>query len=324
VSADFTTAGGPLAATAADGSGVIHNIGYRRYDAQRYGRARIVLALTWHSFRAAFGIGRGAKAKVFPWLLFALLCLPAAVNAVALATHPGSEPIVSYDAYIPSLRTVAILIFVALEAPNLVSADIRTHTLPLYFARPISRTDYPLAKLAAFVLACLVMVEVPLLLLYLGNVSQQHGPSQVLEQTLRLGPGLLYGAAWAVLLASLGLLLASTTGKRVFAICAIGIPLFFTWILAHVLEHVGEQAFGPGGLGQPSALSSLAGLINPFTLLGGVLRWLQAPRGVLVQAQMLQATPVGQYGAVYGVVFALLTVAAIGGLFARYRKVGVA
>jgi ABC-2 type transport system permease protein len=313
----------PPVGPAAEG-GVIHNIGYRRYDAERYGRARIVAALTWHSFRAAFGLGRGAKAKIFPWLMFALLCLPAAVNAVSLATHPGSAPLVSYDAYIPSLRAIAMLIFVAIEAPNLVSADLRNHTLPLYFARPMRRIDYPLAKLAAFVLACLFMIEVPLLLLYIGNVAQQHSPSQVLEQTLQLGPGLLYGAAWALLLASIGLLLASATGKRVFAICAIGIPLFFSYILSHVLTHVGEQAFGPGGPGEPSALTSLGGLISPFTLLGGVLRWLQAPRGDHLQAQMLQATIIGPYGWLYGVVFILLTAAAIGGLIARYRKVGIA
>ncbi|MBO0837297.1 MAG: ABC transporter permease [Actinobacteria bacterium] len=323
MSADVSAAKQPGPGSAADG-GVIHNIGYRRYEAERYGRLRIGTALMWHSFRAAFGLGRGAKAKIFPWLLFALLCLPAVVNAVALATNPGSQPIVGYDAYIPSLRTIAMLIFVAIEAPNLVSADLRNHTLPLYFARPIRRIDYPLAKLAAFVLACLVMVEVPLLLLYLGNVTQQHSPSQVLEQTLRLGPGLLYGGAWALLLGSLGLLLASATGKRVFAICAVGIPLFFTFILSHVVSSVGEQAFRSTTFGEPSALASLGGLISPFTLLGGVLHWLQAPRGDRLQVQMIQATTIGHYGPVYGGVFVLLTAAAIGGLLLRYRKVGVA
>ncbi len=325
MSADAIAAGGQLAPPAAESGGVIHNIGYRRYDAVRLGRAAIVRALIWHSFRAAFGIGRGAKAKVFPILLFTLMCLPAAVNAIGLALNPGSQPAVTYDGYTPQLRTVAMLIFVALEAPNLVSNDLRNHTLPLYFARPISRLDYPLAKLAAFVLACLTMIEIPLLLLYLGNATQQHSPSQVWEQTLRLGPGLLYGAAWAVLLASIGLLLASTTGKRVFAICAIGIPLFFTFILANVLAHVGQQAFGPGSFGQPSALTSLAGLINPFTLLGGVLRWLEAtpaPGGAPVREFM--QTTVGSYGPLYGAVFLILTVAAIAGLIARYRKVGVA
>ena len=169
------------------------------------------------------------------------------------------------------------------------------------------------------------MIEIPLLLLYLGIITQVHGASQVWEQTLQLGPGLLYGAAWAVLLASIALLLASTTGKRVFAICAIGIPLFFSFILANVLAHIGEQAFGPVGFGQPSTLTSLAGLISPFTLLGGVLRWLQkAPAPGFAPAREVMQTTVGNYGPVYGAVFLALTIAAIAGLIARYRKVGVA
>ena len=328
MSADASAAAGRLgspAASAAESGGVIHNIGYRRYDAVRLGRAAIVRALVWHSLRAAFGIGRGAKAKIFPVLLFTLMCLPAIINAVSLALSHGGQPIVTYDGYVPQLRTVAMLIFVALEAPNLVSSDLRNHTLPLYFARPISRLDYPVAKLVAFVLACLVMIEIPLILLYLGIASQAHGASQVWEQTLRLGPGLLYGAAWAVLLASIGLLFASTTGKRVFAICAIGIPLFFSWILANVLAHIGEQAFGPASFGSPSGLTSLAGLISPFTLLGGVLRWLQAPTALTgPPVRQFMETTVGSYGPLYGVVFLIVTVAAIAGLIARYRKVGVA
>jgi ABC-2 type transport system permease protein len=325
VSADASAAVGRHARPAADSGGVIHNIGYRRYDAARLGRAAIVRALIWYSFRSAFGIGRGAKAKIFPILLFVVMCLPALVNAIGLALNPGSSPAVGYDNYTPQVRVVAMLIFVALEAPNLVSNDLRNHTLPLYFARPISRLDYPLAKLIAFLLALLWMIEIPLLLLYLGTATQVHGASQVWEQTLQLGPGLLYGAAWAVLLASIGLLLASTTGKRVFAICAIGIPLFFSYILANVLAHIGQQSFGPIAVGQPSALTSLAGLISPFTLLGGVLRWLQkapAPGGPPVREVM--QTTVGNFGSLYGAVFLVLTVAAIVGLIARYRNVGVA
>ena len=330
---------GQTTPAAADG-GVIHNIGYRRYADARLGRGSIFLALTWHSLRAAFGLGRGAKAKIFPVLLFVIMCLPAVVNAVSLATNPGQGAIVSYDDYIPSIRAVAMLIFVALEAPNLVSTDLRNHMLPLYFARPIRRIDYPLAKLVAFVIACLLMIEIPLVILYVGNVTQVHGAHAVWEQTLQFGPGLLYGAAWALLLASIGLLLASLTGKRVFAICAVGIPLFFSYIVAHTLSHVGQQAFRavPVCAGRvvrnggqviclhpgfhPPALASLAGLISPFTLLGGVLRWLAAPN--YTEAGNLQATVIGQYGDIYGLVFVLLTAVAIGALLLRYRKVGVA
>jgi ABC-2 type transport system permease protein len=323
MSADAHAAG--LPAPQASSGGVIHNIGYRRYEAQRLGRAQIVRALTWHSLRSAFGIGRGAKAKIFPVVLFALICLPAAVNAAALATNPSAGSVVSYDDYTPQLRIIVTLIFLAIEAPNLVSSDLRTHSLPLYFARPISRTDYVIAKLAAFVLACLALIEIPLVLLYIGNAAQAHGPSAVWAQTTQLGPGLLYGAAWAALLAPIGLLLASTTGKRVFAICAVGIPLFFSFVLANVLMHIGGQDFGPVSVGQPSALASLAGLISPFTLLGGVLHWLRAaPKpGEPVQGGHM-VTTIGHFGPVYGALFLVLLAAAVIGLIMRYRKVAVA
>ena len=49
-------------------------------------------------------------------------------------------------------------------------------------------------------------------------------------------------------------------------------------------------------------------LPREFIPRAGRLRWLQAPRGAHVQAQMLQATVVGHYGPVYGVVFVLITV----------------
>ena len=85
---------GPVA-----GTGVIHDLGYRHYEGARLGRAGIIWALFWHSLRSAFGIGRGAKAKIVPTLMFALMCLPAIVNAIAVAQHPGQSPIVDYDTY---------------------------------------------------------------------------------------------------------------------------------------------------------------------------------------------------------------------------------
>jgi ABC-2 type transport system permease protein len=314
---------------AADASGgVIHDIGYRRYDGQRLGRGHIFLALTWQSLRAAFGLGRGARAKILPTILFILMCLPAAISLVALATNPAGGALVSYDDYVPSLRSLVMLVFVAVQAPNLVSSDLRNHMLPLYFARPIRRTDYPAAKLAAFVIACLVMIEVPLIVLYIGNIAQAKGGSAIREQTERLGPGLLYGLAWAVLLASVSLLLASTTGRRVFATCATGIPLFVTYILAHALSQIGQQSFGPqavGHLGGPSAVASLSGLISPFTLLDGVLRWFQGPPtpGHPIAAGG-QITIIGNYGAVYGAMFVVWLVVFAGGLMLRYQRVGVA
>ena len=176
----------------ADRPGVIHDLGYRRYDGPRLGRRRIVAALAWHSFRSAFGLGRGAKAKVVPVIAFLALCLPAVVNAFAMSR--GNPRVVDYDTYTPVLRNLIMIVFVAVQAPELVSRDLRSRVLPLYFSRPIKTGDYPLAKYLGFTAALLVMLEVPLLLLYAGSIANVHGGAAVWAQTRALIPGLLVGA----------------------------------------------------------------------------------------------------------------------------------
>ena len=69
----------------AESTGVIHDLGYQRYTGERPGGPRSSATLTWYSLRAAFGLGRGAKAKIFPVSAFAMICAPAVVNAFIVA-----------------------------------------------------------------------------------------------------------------------------------------------------------------------------------------------------------------------------------------------
>jgi ABC-2 type transport system permease protein len=296
------------------GTGVIHDLGYRDYDGPRLGRAAIIRALAWHSLRSAFGIGRGAKAKIVPFLMFALMCLPAVVNAIAVAQSPGHLRVIDYDTYVYRLRPLIMLIFVAAQAPELMSRDLRSHVLPLYLSRPMRRLDYPLAKLAAFTAACLLMLEIPLILLYLGTIVSAGGPSGVWAETRALFPGLLVGAAWAVLLAAIGLVLASLTGRRAYATGIIAIYLFLTWTLSSILVQIALH--GPVGPGAPLG-ARLGGLISPFTVLDGARQWLGGTSPGPIP-------PPGSVGAWYGVMFCVLLAVSLGGLAARYRKVGAA
>jgi ABC-2 type transport system permease protein len=307
-----TTDGGAAPA----GTGVIHDLGYRHYDGPRLGRAAIIRALCWHSLRSAFGIGRGAKAKIVPFLMFALMCLPAVVNAIVVARTPGHLRVVDYDTYTYRLRSLVMVIFVAAQAPELVSRDLRSHVLPLYLSRPMRRLDYPLAKLAAFTAACLLVLEIPLILLYLGTIVSSSGPSAVWVQTRALFPGLLIGVAWAVLLAAIGLVLASLTGRRAYATGVIAIYLFLTWTLSSILVAIAQH--GPFGPSTNAPLGArLGGLISPFTVLDGARQWLGGTSPGPIP-------PPGSVGAWYGVMFVVLLVASLGGLAARYRKVGAA
>jgi len=318
--------------------GVIHDIGYRRYTGRRLGRAQIIRALYWHSLRSAYGLGRGAKAKIVPVLAFAIMCLPAIVNAVSMSQ--GGGRIVDYDTYTNQLRVVVMIIFIAAQAPELVSRDLRSHVLPLYFCRPLRRLDYPVAKLAAFITACLVIIEIPLLLLYLGTVAQVHSGSAVWDQTRALIPGLLVGLMWSVLLAAIGLALASLTGRRAYATGSIAIYFFLTWILAGILIAVTQRnvvrtvnvkpppgaplppGVPAGGTVQahvvtqvPTTATHLVGLVSPFTTLDGVRQWLGG-------TSVGPVPGVAGYGALYGAMLLVLLAVSLAGLAARYRKAG--
>ena len=300
--------------------GVIHDLGYQRYDGPRLGRSQIVTALAWHSFRAAFGLGRGAKAKIVPVIAFLALCLPAIVNAFVMSK--GNPRAVDYDTYVPALRDIIMTIFVAVLAPELVSRDLRSRVLPLYFSRPIKPGDYPLAKYLGFTAACLVMLEVPLLLLWGGAVANVHGGSAVWAETRALFPGLLVGLMWAVSLAAISLFLASLTGRRAFATGTVAITLLLTYTLAEILLQVESQGVvhgGPaGGLvinGPPPSLAEkVSGLFSPFTLFDGVRMWLG---GTNPADSVLKP---GAFGAVYALVLLVLVGLCLAGLAARYRK----
>ena len=58
----------------ADATGVIHDLGYQHYDGAAAGPGPDCRTLAGYSLRAAFGFGRGARAKILPVIAFALMC----------------------------------------------------------------------------------------------------------------------------------------------------------------------------------------------------------------------------------------------------------
>jgi ABC-2 type transport system permease protein len=320
----------PQAQPSAPAQGVIHDLGYRGYDGPRLGRRQIVAALAWHSFRSAFGVGRGPKAKILPVITIVVLLLPAVINAFQMSQ--GGPRILPYDTYRASMRVLIMAIFVAVQAPELVSRDLRSHVLPLYFSRPLKAIDYPLAKFLAFTGACLVMMELPVLALYAGSIANVHGGSAVWAETRALIPGLLIGLMWAVVLSAIGLFLASLTGRRGYATGLVAIFLMLTFILSQILLGVesgpirGPVAVhrGPGGaligtppVPVPGLAEKISGLFSPFTLFDGVRQWLG---GRWYPGESLGVQPPGGFGVVYALVLLAVLVACVAGLVARYRK----
>ena len=287
-------------------TGVIHDLGYRGYDGPRLGRGAIIRALTWHSFRSSWGIGRGVKAKIVPFLAIVVMCLPALANAFAVAR--GNARLFGYDVYTPQLRVLVVTIFIAAQAPELVSRDLRSHVLPLYFSRPLRRLDYPLAKYIALTAALLILVELPLLIMYVGTIASAKNSHGVWSETKALLPGLALGLLWAVLMAAIGLVLASFTGRRAYATGIVAITCFLLWTLASLLIKA------EGDITATSTAVRLVGLLSPYTVIDGVRIWLGGTN------QGLDPTSLGHFGPLYGVMALIMLAACLGGLAARYRK----
>lgn len=286
----------------------IHNIGYRSYDGPRLGRAYARRSLYSQSLRGAYGLGRSVKSKVLPMLLFAVMCVPAAIMvAVAVATKAHELPL-SYTRYAIVMQAV-ISLYVASQAPQSVSRDLRFKTVPLYFSRPIETADYVQAKFAALASAMFVLTGAPLLVMYVGSLLAKMGFA---HQTKEFAQGLVSVALLSLLFAGIGLVIAAVTPRRGFGIAAVIAVMTISYGAVSTLQAIADSQGSTGAI-------PWIGLFSPVTLIDGVQSAFlggtsAAPGGV---------GPSSGQGAVYVLVTLGLIAAAYGLLMRRYKKVGL-
>jgi ABC-2 type transport system permease protein len=281
-------------------SSVIHDIGYQRYDGPRLGRRAVLAALYVHGLRAAFGFGRSFKSKIFPWMVAGITLLVAVILA-AVRAQAGIVAL-NYVQFADAMSWLVIL-FVAIVAPELVSRDMRSGVLPLYFSRPLRAADYIGAKFVALVSGVWLILGVPQFVMFLGAAfTTKTGFDGVWTELGDLMPAWGYSLLWAVLFAAISLLIASLTGKRAFAAGGIVAVFLMTTPVFGVLSELPSRT-----------AQELAGLASPMTLLAGVGSWLI--EGTITDMD------VGRFGPVYLIELVTLIAACLLLLLARYRKV---
>jgi ABC-2 type transport system permease protein len=286
----------------AEANGVIHDIGYQRYDGARLGRGYAVRSMYTHGLRTAFGFGRSASAKVFPWIVVGIVMMVAAI-LTAVRSQIGEMPL-GYAEF-PEAMTILLIVFCATVAPELVSRDLRSGVLPLYFSRPLRRSDYALAKLAAAISAIWLLLAAPQLLIFLGGAFGLDSLGAVWDEFLDFLPGLAYSGVHAVVFGSMALLVASLAGRRAVAAALIVAAFLITTPIVGTLAVVGSE------IGNET-LEQLAPLASPITLVGGVGDWLFESSG---------ESGIGDYGPLYGAVAVAFVAACVLLLLLRYRKV---
>ncbi|WP_371480248.1 ABC transporter permease [Kitasatospora sp. NBC_00315] len=280
-------------------AGVIHDIGYRGYTGPRLGRAHATRSLFVQGLRAAFGLGRSGRSKVLPMLVLAVLVLPAVVVvAFAVAQHADELPL-DYPDYLSAFGLVVEL-FVAAQAPVLMSRDLRYNTVPLYFSRPITRGDYVRARFGAMAAAMLLLMAAPLVVLYLGAMLGGMPPG---HNTAHFLYGLVAAVLYALVFSAIGLLIAASTPRRGFGVAAVMGFLVVSLAVAAILYGLagGGQSPVPASANWTALLSPgwlVEGLVTQLFGLGETSRALRAPGalGAVVFAAEAVLIVAGSYG----------------------------
>jgi ABC-2 type transport system permease protein len=250
-----------MSAVEAGGRGAVYDRGYRPYDGGRGQRGAATFALYKASMRRALGIRRSWRQKVAPFVLLGVVTIPAIVN-VGIAYITRGElvlqdriEIITYREYVGV--SAALLLFVALVAPDVVCPDRRQRVLPLMFARPLTGVDYVVAKVGAVGSILFAFSFLPQVVLFVGSMFVSDNSLDYFTGHLAI----LWKVPVSVLLlavyyAVIGVAIASLTDRRIVAGAAV-IGLFLVTSIASGVM-VGEDFEREGG--------SLAALVNVLVL----------------------------------------------------------
>ncbi len=290
-------------------TGAVYDRGYRPYEGPRGRRAAATAALYRASMRRALGLRRSWRQKVAPFVLLGIVTIPAIINVgVGYVTRERAFDrieIVSYREYVGV--SAALLLFVAIVAPDVVCPDRRQRVLPLMFARPLTGFDYAAAKFGAIFTLLFAFSFIPQVVLFVGNMLVSDSALDYFTSHLDV----LWKVPVAVLLltayyAIIGVAIGSLTDRRIVAGAAIIGLLLVTSVTAAVLLEESEREG-----------ESMAAVIN-------VLALPLYLRDVVFLGRIARDSPL--YGVEYGAwvalalyVVILVTFAAI--LLRRYRWV---
>ena len=302
-----------IAEQSAPASGTVFDIGYRGYDGPREKRDHSRHAVFKDGLRIALGLGRGGRAKILPFTFMALLCGIALILALiaGAADRLGGQG-AAEKANLPShadfnaFASMLLFAFAALGAPELLCRDRRDGVLSLYLVRPLTGSDYVVARWMAFFVVMAFAALLPQVILFVGLVLGDLAPMEYLRTHLMDVPRFFAaGIAMAAYLTSLALLTASFTSRRAYAsVFLVGLFAITTPFTAGVSQEM------PGALGQWVSMFNLTNIplhVNDVVFGRTTELTEDAPARKLGSAML-----VGWW--------ALTTTLATAGLWARYRR----
>lgn len=227
--------------------GEIFDRGYAHYEGDRRGRRGAITSLIGFSMKRAMGIRKSWTAKVMPFILYVSATIPLIVMIGVLAVLRGMGDLeqfgsfASYSNYFQVIFTMVGL-FVAICAPEMICVDRHERTLPLYFSRAITRTDYVVAKIVAMTLLCMTMTALPGAILWLGQQLTEEKVREAMSNNIGdLGKIIVLGVLTSLMLGTVGLMISSFTNRKGVAIAIILIGFLVVTGVSNALAFSLEQ-----------------------------------------------------------------------------------
>ena len=286
-------------------TGAVYDRGYRPYEGERGGRRQSVFALYRATIRRALGLRRSWRQKVLPWTMLAIATVPAIVNVgvgyVTRDTPVDDFEFITYRDYVNV--SSALLVFVAITAPDVLCPDRRHRVLPLIFSRPLTGDDYVLAKVAAITSVVFAFGFLPQVVLFVGQMLVSDGAlDYFVDNAEVLWQVPVAVALLAIFYSALGLALASFTERRVTGGVAFLAALLISSAIAGIIV---ESADGPSPWVVLS-LPDLPQLVRDLVFLGEV-------------GPETQLSGVANGGLLAVIAYSLVVVASLATLLTRYR-----
>lgn len=247
-------------------AGSIYDLGYRRYEGPRLGRAHAIRSLIGHSFRSTYGIGRGGRSKIAPFVFGAIAVMPAViiVGALVIASRFGAGraidqmQVIGFGNYFSAVNAI-IALFCAAQAPELFGRDQRHGVLPLYFARALRRSDYAIGRLVGFFIGVLTLLLTPMLILFLGKVLLSTDIAASFGDNLpNVPPVLAQALIISALYGALAMAVSAYTPRRAYATAGIIALFILPGLVTGIVINIGSSGIG-------TALT----LIAPNTVIDG-------------------------------------------------------
>jgi len=253
-------------------AGSIYDLGYRHYEGERHGRMYATWALYAESLRGIWGLGRSASAKAAPFILLGLYSFFAVMQLafssfIGQAIQSGEDvgELFAYDTYFSQWFLFVVLFCIA-QAPELVCRDQRYSVLPLYFTRSLHRFDYVLAKLGALASALFILLMVPMIALFVGDVLMERDTLKAIgDEWPKALPTLPACMLAAASLAATSLAVCSFSPRRAYAAISLGAYILIYEAVAGIIWGMGNDA-GWAWADKPQ-------LFGPLTSLMGATYW---------------------------------------------------